>query len=83
MAAALVTTRRFLPPRSVEEQPACFAVRDHNGQPACLRAFVYPGPSLAASINRPSVRHNKHDALLRSPARCNSENLVRAAIAPR
>jgi hypothetical protein len=31
MAAAPVTTRRFLPPRSVEVQPACFVVRDHNG----------------------------------------------------
>jgi hypothetical protein len=38
MAAALVTTRRFLPPRSVEEQPACFVVRDHNGQQL---AYVY------------------------------------------
>jgi len=24
--------RRFPPPWSVEEQPACFVVRDHNGQ---------------------------------------------------
>jgi hypothetical protein len=23
--------RRFAPPRSVEEQAACFVVRDHNG----------------------------------------------------
>jgi hypothetical protein len=38
MAAALVTTRRFLPRRSVEEQPACFVVRDHNGQQF---AYVY------------------------------------------
>ena len=38
MAAALVTTRRLLPLRSVEEQPACFVVRDHNGQQL---AYVY------------------------------------------
>jgi hypothetical protein len=25
-------TRRFPPPWSVEEQAACFVVRDHNGQ---------------------------------------------------
>jgi hypothetical protein len=25
-------TRRFPPPWSVEEQPACFVVRDHDGQ---------------------------------------------------
>jgi hypothetical protein len=47
MAAALVTTRRFLPPRSVEEQPACFVVRDHN-------AYVYfenePGRRSAAKL---------------------------------
>jgi hypothetical protein len=24
--------RRFPPPWSVEEQPACFVVRDHSGQ---------------------------------------------------
>jgi hypothetical protein len=27
-----MTSRRFPPPWSVEEQPLCFVVRDHNGQ---------------------------------------------------
>ena len=31
-------TRRFPPPWSVEEQEACFVVRDHNGQQL---AYVY------------------------------------------
>jgi hypothetical protein len=30
--------RRFPPPWSVKEQPACFVVRDHNGQ---ALAYVY------------------------------------------
>jgi hypothetical protein len=30
--------RSFPPPWSVEEQPACFVVRDHNGQQL---AYVY------------------------------------------
>jgi len=28
---AVVTTRRFPPPWSVDELDACFVVRDHNG----------------------------------------------------
>jgi hypothetical protein len=47
IAAALVTTRRFPQPWSVEEQPACFVVRDHN-------AYVYfenePGRRSAAKL---------------------------------
>ena len=33
-----MTSRRFPPPWSVEEQPACFVVRDHSGQ---ALAYVY------------------------------------------
>jgi hypothetical protein len=33
-----VTSRRFPPPWSVEEQPAAFVVRDHSGQPL---AYVF------------------------------------------
>ena len=29
---AAITSRRFPPPWSVEEEEACFIVRDHNGQ---------------------------------------------------
>ena len=43
--------RRFPPPWSVEEQPACFVVRDHNGTGA---PYVYfedePGLRSAAKL---------------------------------
>jgi hypothetical protein len=43
--------RRFPPPWSVEEQPACFVVRDHNGQ---ALAYLYfedePGRRSAAKL---------------------------------
>ena len=44
-------SRRFPPPWSVEEQPACFVVRDHSGQEL---AYVYfenePGRRSAAKL---------------------------------
>jgi hypothetical protein len=53
MAAALVTTRRFPPPWYVEEQPACFVVRDHNGQQL---AYVY----FEDEPRRRATRQEKH-----------------------
>ena len=48
MAAALVTTRRFPPPWSVDEyNDACFIVRDHNGQ---ALAYVYFEDEAGAEI---------------------------------
>jgi hypothetical protein len=51
MIAVIVPARRFPPPRSVEEQPACFVVRDHGGQ---ALAYVYfedePGRRSAAKL---------------------------------
>ena len=45
------TPRRFPPPWTVEERPACFVVRDHNGQQL---AYVYfedePGRRSAAKL---------------------------------
>ncbi len=46
-----VTPRRFPPPASVEEQSACFVVRDANGQ---ALAYIYfeeePGRRSAAKL---------------------------------
>jgi hypothetical protein len=46
-----MTARCFPPPLSVEEQPGCFVVRDHNGQ---ALAHVYfedePGRRAAAKL---------------------------------
>ena len=48
-----MTVRRFPPPWSVEEQDACFVVRDHDGRQL---AYVYceddPGRRSAAKLTR-------------------------------
>jgi hypothetical protein len=63
----LIAARRFPPPWSVEEEPACFVVRDHNGQ---ALAYVYfeeePGRRLAAKLlskdeARPALEVRPHD----------------------
>jgi hypothetical protein len=44
-------SRRFPPPWSVEEQAACFVVRDHNGQAlACVYFEEEPGRRSAAKL---------------------------------
>jgi len=49
------SARRFPPPWSVDEQPACFIVRDHNGQ---ALSYVWSGPirSPDASLGLNEVR---------------------------
>jgi hypothetical protein len=49
----LVTSRRFPPPWSVEEQNACFVVRDHNGQFAYLSDLVKRQSSIVALVRAP------------------------------
>jgi hypothetical protein len=51
--------RRFSPPWSVEEQPACFIVRDHNGQ---VLAYVY------SKMNRAGDRRRSYCSRRRSPS---------------
>ena len=58
--AGLMTSRRFPPPGSVEEQSACFVVRDHSGQ---ALAYIYfedePGRrSAAKQLTRDEARRS-------------------------
>ena len=45
-----MTSRRFPPPWSVEEQDACFVVRDHDGQ--ALAYIYFEDGAGAALLNR-------------------------------
>jgi hypothetical protein len=45
-----MTDRRFPPPWSVEEQDACFVVRDHNGQQLTYVYFEDEGRRSAAQL---------------------------------
>src|SRR5215468_12482344 len=51
-----MTSRRFPPPWTVEEQDACFVVRDHDGQQL---AYVYfeeePGRRSAVKLPPPGI----------------------------
>jgi hypothetical protein len=48
-------TRRFPPPWSVEEQEACFVVRDHDGQQL---AYVYFEEEPSASLSNKTGEGN-------------------------
>jgi len=48
---AVIGPRRFPPRWSVEEQRACFVVRDHNGQALAYVHFEHePGPEIGGKI---------------------------------
>jgi hypothetical protein len=52
-----VTARHFPPPWSVEEQAACFVVRDHNGQQLAYVYFEHePGRRSAKLLARNEAR---------------------------
>jgi hypothetical protein len=53
MAAALVTTRRFLPPRSVEERSACFVEEEPGRRSAAKLLTKDEARRIAANIARP------------------------------
>ena len=61
-----MTDRRSPPPWSVEEQPACFVGRDHNGQ---ALAYVYfeDGPPSATALA--IVATSAHTALKREASK--------------
>jgi hypothetical protein len=60
------TDRRFPPPWTVEEQDACFVVRDHSGQQL---AYIYISRMRRAGDRRPSCSPKTRRAGLRSISR--------------
>ena len=66
-----MSARRFPPPWSVEEQSACFVLRDHNGQQL---AYVYfddePGRRSAAKLlSKGKPEHHSRTMSLLSTSR--------------
>jgi hypothetical protein len=61
------TARRFPPPWTVEEQPACFVVRDNNGQQL---AYIY-------FEDKPSRRSAPFKLLTRDEARRIAVNIAK------
>jgi hypothetical protein len=59
--------RRFPPPWSVEEQDACFVVRDHNGQ---ALAYVYFEDEPGRRSDYPSVSRPCQFLTINSAADC-------------
>jgi hypothetical protein len=51
LAKTAMPARRFTPPWTVEEQDACYVVRDHNGQQL---AYVYFEPGRRAAAKLPT-----------------------------
>jgi hypothetical protein len=54
--------RRFPPPWSIEEQSACFVVRDHNGQ-ALPYVYFKDEPGRLIAINRERTRSGRRDRI--------------------
>jgi hypothetical protein len=75
-----VPARRFPPPWSVEEQAACFVVRDHNGQNFAVNRLQVSRDG-TETLLRSNAFHNEHKALSGAvPERLN--RLVRWRILP-
>ena len=58
-----MTNRRFPPPWSVEEQPACYVVRDRGGQTLAYFCFEEePGRRSAATLRRGEALRERLEA---------------------
>jgi hypothetical protein len=77
-----MTPRRFPPPWSVEEQPACFVVRDHNGQQFARVYFEdEPGRQAAAKLlTKDEARSGGLRRISRSCRSCCDSTILNRAI---